>query len=191
MELLCFLKEYFASPKHVGAPAPSSRALAETVTDAARVAEASVVLEFGPGTGSFTEVIARKLPRGATFIAIEISEEFVRAVRKRCPGVHVVRDSAQNARAHLTALGLTSCDTIISGLPFAVFEDALQDALLDAAVEVLKPGGLFVTFTYFYSPFLPQGRKLRRKLGARFSRVDRTPIVWRNFLPAFAYRAQK
>lgn len=191
MELLCFVKEWLASPKHVGSMIPSSRELAELVTDAAGVREADAIIEFGPGTGVFTEVIARKLHKGARFLAIEIREEFVKAVRERCPGVHVIHDSAANAKKHLTEMGLEHCDCIISGLPFALFEDALQDQLLGTALDILKPGGIFATFTYFYSPYLPQGRRIQRKLHARFRRVDKTRIVWRNMLPAFAYRAVK
>ena len=191
MELLCFLKEYFVSPKLVGGPAPSSKELAELITDAAGVREANVVIEFGPGTGVFTEVIARKLRRGGKFLAIEISDEFVKAVQRRCPNVTVVHDSAANARKHLEQQGLDSCDCIVSGLPFAIFEDKLQNEILDAAYDVLRPGGVFVTFTYFMSPLTRQGRRLKRKLAQRFDSLDKTAIVWRNVLPAFAYRAIK
>ena len=170
---------------------PSSRELAEVITDAAGVREADTVIEFGPGTGVFTEVIVRKLRKGARFFAIEIREEFVKTVRERCPGVHVIHDSAANAKKHLTEMGLEHCDCIVSGLPFALFEDALQDQLLGTALDILKPGGIFVTFTYFCSPYLPQGRKIQRKLYERFRQVDKTRIVWRNVLPAFAYRAVK
>lgn len=191
MELLRFLKEYCVSPKLVGALTPSSRALAEAVTEAAGVREANTVIEFGPGTGVFTEVIARKIRDDAQFFAIEIREDFVRAVRERCPAVTVHHDSAANARKYLADLGLDACDCIVSGLPFAIFEDALQNELLDAAADVLKPGGLFVTFTYVLGPIMPGGHKLKGKLDERFSTVEKTPVVWWNFLPAFAYRAQK
>ena len=191
MELICFLKEYITSPKHVGALSPSSHDLAELMTEAAGVRQANSVVEFGPGTGVFTEVIVRKLRRDAKFFAIEISEEFVKLVRKKCPGVNVIHDSATQVRRHLEAAGLDHCDCIISGIPFALFEDSLQNQILDAAHDALKPGGVFVTFTYFYSPWLPQGRKFHRKLRARFDRIQRTSIVWRNMFPAFAYRAFK
>lgn len=189
MELLCFIKEYLISPKHVGAFAPSSKYLAEAVTEAAGVRDAKTVVEFGPGTGSFTEVIVRKLGPDAQFFAIEIQEDFVRALQKRLPETIVYHDSAEKVGKYLAQMGLEHCDCIISGLPFALFEDALQDALLDAARDALKPGGVFVTFTYFLAHLTPRGRKLRKKLGQKFSRIEKTPVVWRNFLPAFAYRA--
>jgi phospholipid N-methyltransferase len=187
VELLHFLKEYLASPKHVGGLTPSSKHLAELVTETARVREAQSVVEFGPGTGAFTQVITQKLREDAQFIAIEIREDFVKLLDKRFPGVKVFYGSAVDVRKYLAQSGLDHCDCIVSGLPFALFEDALQEDLLDAAVDVLAPGGIFATFTYITSPFLPKGRKFYRRLVRRFSRVDKTRIVWRNFLPAFAY----
>ena len=191
MELLSFFKEYLASPKYVGGVAPSSHLLAERITDAAGVSRASSIVEFGPGTGAFTEVIARKMPPGATFVAIELREDFVKAVRKKCPTVHVIHGSAADARKYIGEAGLSCCDCIVSGLPFALFEDELQCQILDAAVDILKPGGVFATFTYFFSPSFPAGKKLQQNLEARFSRVEKTPTVWLNLFPAFAYRAVK
>lgn len=187
VELFDFFKEYLASPKYVGGFAPSSRGLAEMVTDAAHVSEADVVVEFGPGTGVFTEVIARKLKKDARFFAIELREDFVKAVRKRCPGVQVHHDSATNTKKCLAEMGLEHCDCIVSGLPFTLFEDELQDEILATVMDVLKPGGRFVTFAYFISPYAKQGRKFKAKLQERFGEVDKTRIVWMNFLPAFAY----
>ncbi len=191
MQLLCFIKEYLADPKSVGSFAPSSKKLAEMVTEAAWVREAECVVEFGPGTGVFTEVIASKIRPDATFIAIEISDDFVKLLRKRFPGVHIIHDTASRITHHLDAMGIEHCDCIVSGLPFALFEDKLQDELLDAAYEALCPGGVFVTFTYFLAHRLPRGEKLYRKLRQRYSRVERLPTVWANVFPAFAYRAIK
>ncbi len=191
MELLSFAKEYLASPKYVGGLTPSSRRLAELITDAAGVSDASVVVEFGPGTGVFTEVIARKLKKDAQFFAIELSDEFVKAVQKRCPQVPVHCDSAANVGKYLQQIGAEHCDCIVSGLPFALFEDSLQDDILGAAYDALKPGGVFVTFTYITSPFLSQGKRIFSKLRSRFGSVGKTRIVWLNVLPAFAYRCVK
>ena len=191
LELIDFVKGYLASPKRVGAIAPSSRGLAELVTEAAGISGANAVIEFGPGTGVFTEVIARKLRPGAKFFAIEIDEEFVKVCQERCPGVTVFHDSAANVRKYMDKMGVECCDCIVSGLPFANFEDNLQEDLLSTAHSVLQPGGLFVTFTYILSPHMPRGRRFRKRLEERFSKVDKTSIVWRNVLPAFAYRAVK
>jgi phospholipid N-methyltransferase len=58
-------------------------------------------------------------------------------------------------------------------------------------VDVLRPGGLFVTYTYVMSPLMPGGRKFKRKVLERFSRVDCTPFVLVNVPPAFVYVAER
>lgn len=190
-EIIGFLKEYIVSPKHVGALCPSSKLLAELITETARVREAATVVEFGPGTGSFTEQIIKRLQPDARFFAMEINEGFAQTVRKRFPGIQVHHDSAVNTRKYLRQIGVEHCDCIVSGLPFTNFQDELQDELLDTAIDVLRPGGLFVTFAYVMSPCMPNGRRLSRKLRSRFSRLEKTHVIWRNVLPAFAYCAVK
>jgi phosphatidylethanolamine/phosphatidyl-N-methylethanolamine N-methyltransferase len=191
MERFHVLGEFVRKPTSVGAIAESSLRLAELITDAAGLNRASVVLEFGPGTGAFTEVILRKIDPGTTFFAIEANASFAAATRKRCPGVQVFHDSAVSVRTHLEACGQTSCDCIVSGLPFSSFTPALQDELLAAAHDALAPGGRFVTFAYVGGPFWPLGRRFRNRLRSQFSEVSSTRTIWRNLPPAFVYRAVK
>lgn len=191
MYSLRFLKEFITSPKAVGAVLPSSSRLASRVVEEARVGHASVVVEWGPGTGAITNAVLERLPHDATFFAMEISPEFVETMRVRFPQVTVHHDSAANTRRYLEQRELQSCDSVVSGLPWTSFDDALQDSLLDALVDVLRPGGLFVTYTYIMSPMMPGGRQFRRKIRERFSRVDTTPLVWLNVPPAFVYVAEK
>jgi len=191
MELLTFLKEYVSAPGVVGAFVPSGPRLANLVTDAAGVSNARVIVEFGPGTGAFTEVIVKKMPKDAQCLAIELQEDFAKIVKERCPTVAVFQESAANVSACLAKMGLDKCDCIVSGLPFAIFEDGLQSSILDAAFNALKPGGVFVTFTYFLAHLMPKGRAFRRKLVQHFTKVERTRVEWLNVFPAFAYRAIK
>lgn len=191
MERFHVLGEFVRKPTSVGAVAPSSWRLAELITDAAGLDRASVVLEFGPGTGAFTEVIVRKLNPDTTFFAIEANASFADATRKRCPGVQVFHDSAVSVREHLEACGQTSCDCIVSGLPFSSFSPAQQDEMLAAVHDALVPGGTFVTFAYFGSLLWPLGRRFRNRLRAQFSSVSASQMVWRNIPPAFVYRAIK
>ncbi len=191
MNLVTFLKQCIVAPRTTGAIAPSSKALGRCVAEAAELDRASVVVEFGPGTGVLTEVILERLPEGAVFFAIEINEEFVKILHKRFPNLQVFHDTAANTRIYLNQLGLDGCDCVLSGLPWSLFEEPLQDQLLDAILDVLRPGGRFVTFTYAISPFTSGGKRFRRKLSERFARVKKTRVVWRNFPPAFAYCAAK
>ncbi len=188
---LTFFKEFVTKPRDVGSIIPSSKVLAEVITDAANVQQADTVVEFGPGTGVVTEVIAKKIGGDTQFLALETSQDFVHVLREQCPEARIIHDSAANTRQYLEELGLDSCDCIVSGLPWAGFDEPLQEELLQAIVDVLKPGGRFVTYTYIYSPKLPGGKRFRGKLEERFSDVGKTQMVWRNVPPAFAYYATK
>jgi phosphatidylethanolamine/phosphatidyl-N-methylethanolamine N-methyltransferase len=189
MEKLQFLGEFVRKPMAVGAVAESSRRLAELITDEADLRHGSVVVEFGPGTGAFTEVILNKIRPGTTFFAIEAKDSFVAATRQRCPRATVFHDSAASVRKHLESLGHASCDRIVSGLPFSSFSPAQQDEILDAVTDVLTPGGRFVTFAYLAGLAWPLGRRFRRRLEERFPDVTMSPTVWSNLPPAFVYRA--
>ena len=189
---LDFMREVFVANKSTGAIAPSGKILAERVTDLAVLDKAKVIVEFGPGTGVFTEAIERKRPADSYFCAFEVNDKFVAATRKRCPGVDVVHDCAQSVLKHLNAKGHTHCDVIVSGLPWTRFDEALQDEILDATYAALKPGGRFVTFAYSSSPLVPHGRKFfKDKLGAKFSRVWKSDNIWNNFPPAVVFVATK
>ena len=138
MPWLTFMMEVIRENKTTGALGPSSKALAEVVTDIARLSGAKAIVEYGSGEGVFTEAIARKMDDDALFIAMEINPALVEATRKRCPGVNVVYDGAQNALRHLKSSGRDHCDAIVSGLPWTRFDEGLQDEILDATYEVFR-----------------------------------------------------
>lgn len=188
-----FLREFLASPGSVGAIWPSSPALAERVCAAADLGGAEMIIEFGPGTGVFTEAILRRIPDPGRFFAIEASAPLADATRQRCPAATVWNDCATRAKTYLANHSRHTCDRIISGLPFASFSPDLQDRLLDTVFNILAPGGVFVTFAYLQGLALPSGRRFRSNLRQRFGHenVTTTPTVWANIPPAFVYRAQR
>lgn len=186
------MKEVLRANKSTGAIAPSSKQLADVVTELAELSEADVIVEYGPGTGVFTEAILQKKRKDAYFIALEVNPEFVKYTRKRCPGALVIEDSAQNALKHLRAAGYEHCDAIVSGLPWTRFDDALQDEILDATFEVLRPGGRFVTFAYATSPMVPSGKKFfKGKIKKKFGNVRQSKPIWKNFPPCVVFIAHK
>ncbi|MCP4641541.1 MAG: methyltransferase [bacterium] len=188
---LTFIKQFLANPATVGAVAPSSSILARMVCEAAEVADADAVVEFGPGTGSITQSVLDTLKPDAAYLGLEINPDFCEILANRFPNGTFYNDSAENTRTHLESRGLSSCDCIVSGLPWSAFPEELQDSLLDAVADVLRPGGRFATYMYIQSPYLAAGRHFIEKLGRRFGGVDRTRLVWRNIPPAHVYHIQK
>ena len=190
MNLIQFLKQFVLHTAKTGAVAPSSEGLADLITETAGLHSASAVIEFGAGTGIFTEKILQKISDETRFFALEINPDFVKATRKRCPDAVVYQDSAANAKKYLDGLGINECDCIICGLPWAAFSEELQNELLDTIIDVLKPGGRFLTFAYLQGLLLPAGMRFKKKLSTRFNSVTKTRTIWLNFPPAFVYCAE-
>ncbi|MDR4504571.1 MAG: methyltransferase domain-containing protein [Candidatus Scalindua sp.] len=191
MHVIHFIKQFVFHPTKTGAIAPSSKSLADLITDAAGLSNASTVIEFGSGTGIFTEKILQKISKEARFFALEINPDFVKATINRCPNVTIYQDSATNVKKYLYNLDIKECDRIICGLPWASFSESLQEELLDVIVDILKPGGRFLTFAYLQGLLLPAGIRFKKILSARFKNITKTKTVWLNFPPAFVYCAEK
>ncbi len=141
-------------------------------------------MEFGGGTGALTrEIIATGLPLGQLEV-VEIDAELAQGLRKRLPGVRILETPAQTVSAQ-AAGGLAGYQCVISGLPLLAMSKPLQQEILAEAFLLLRPGGLFVQFTY--SPFPPLAREVQAALGLEVTRIG---TVLRNVPPAsvFAYR---
>ncbi len=187
-EQLTFLKNFLRNPTKVGAIAPSSPGLVRMMVDWFDWETIRNVVEFGPGTGVFTESIVKKLHRDANFFAIEQSEELVQATRQRCPNAKVYHDSVINVRQLCQQESMPHVDAVICGLPWASFSDSLQNEIMTAMLDVLPPGGRFATFAYWQGLALPAGVRFSRRLRDSFASVQRSPTVWKNLPPAFVYR---
>lgn len=183
-----FLKTFLRHPTQVGAVAPSSAGLVNAMTDWFDWKNARGVVEFGSGTGVFTERISNNLHQDAKFFAIERSSEMVLATRTRCPKVTVYEDSVTNVVDLCRRESMAKVDAIVCGLPWASFPVSLQTEVLDAMFEVLAPGGQFATFAYWQGLLLPSARRFSDHLHQRFSSVEKSPTIWRNLPPAFVYR---
>ncbi len=189
-----FIGEYLRSPGQIGAVAPSSSALARRMLQDVDIAGAGLVLEYGPGTGAFTSELLSRVSPQTTVIAIELSPRFADVLRAKHPTLPVRQRSVADVESVLREEGLPdreSVDVIVSGLPWASFPEQLQVQCLSAALRVLRPGGVFVTFGYQLSSVLPAAKRFARSLPSYFADVSRSEIVWRNFPPAFVLRCQK
>lgn len=185
---LTFLKNFLRHPTQVGAVAPSSPSLVRKMVEWFDWESIRHVVEFGPGTGVFTEAIVERLHPDAKFLAIEQSEDMVQATRKRCPGITVCHDSVTNVRQLCQQHSMDHVDAVLCGLPWASFSESLQTEIMNSMLEVLPPGGRFATFAYWQGLALPAGIRFSRRLAATFSSVQRSPTAWMNLPPAFVYR---
>jgi phosphatidylethanolamine/phosphatidyl-N-methylethanolamine N-methyltransferase len=180
-----FFRENLRSPRVTGAVAPSSPSLVRAMLNEAAIERAQVIVEFGPGTGVFTDQIIRRMNTTARLLVLEVNPIFVVNLRARIKDerVEIITASAADVGAHLAERGLPQPDCIVSGLPFGSLPPPVSHAILEATRETLIPGGVFVT--YQYTPFR---RKLLRSYfpAARVSR-----LVLRNVPPALVFVCRK
>lgn len=187
---LRFFKTFLTDPMQVGAVLPSGAALARQITDPIDFEKARVIVELGPGTGSFTRLLLERKREDARLIAFEINRDMADFVAENFPGVELVRGSAEKLEEYLKEQEITGVDAVVSGLPFANFPAALQTRILDGVATALKPGGVFLGFTYYHSNVMPTTRRYRARLEKTFSRVTRMPVM-KNVPPAYVMRCER
>jgi phosphatidylethanolamine/phosphatidyl-N-methylethanolamine N-methyltransferase len=181
-----FLGSFLRSPLRMGALAPSSPMLAKAMLADCDLRNAQVVVELGPGTGSFTRLILERIGQGAVFFAMELDESSVRRLRVAFPDIEVHHRSAEHLPNLMETRG-RRVDCVVSGLPWANMGAEVQDRILDGVVRSLSPHGVFTTFAYLHARWLPGAVRFRRRLDQRFTSVRTSPVVWRNLPPAYVY----
>jgi phospholipid N-methyltransferase len=184
-----FLRAFLRNKSQVGALTPSGDKLADAMVDWIDWNSVRSVVEFGPGTGVFTEKILTKLQPDSKFLAVEQDEHLADITRARCPEATVYTDCVSNISALCEREGIEKVDAVISGLPWAVFSHELQKELIEEMKSVLKPGGKFVTFAYLQGMLLPAAQRFRKLLNDEFQGVHQSRVVWGNVPPAFVYRS--
>ncbi len=162
-----------------------------------------VVVEYGPGTGTFTRAVLESLPAGwlasehtggqGRFIAVEFNRAMAATLRRQFPGVTIRHDDAANISAICRAEGVPAqgVDVVISGLGWPSFNDEVRTKILEATASVLRPGGEFRTFGYHVGLLMRGAWHFRRETRRLFSEVQISRVVWRNAPPAFVYRCIK
>ena len=189
-----FLREFLRTPGAIGAVTPSSRFLGARLIEGIDFAKVRVAVEYGPGTGPYSDMIASRMAPGSTFFAVEVNERFADIFRKKHPHLKLHHRSAADIGLLLAEHGLSaeaSVDVIFSGIPWASLPHAVQVQIMDASYKALKPGGQFRTLAYYLGLVTPSARKFHKLICEYFVRVERSEPVFRNMPPAFIYRCWK
>ena len=181
---LQFVEAFIREPMTVGACWPSSAALSRAVVGNCDFSPCDTVVELGPGTGSFTELLLERLDERGRLLALEISATNVNVLRQRFPRWRPIHDSAENLALHL---GCQGARCIISGLAWGNMLPAAQDRVMNAIMSSLAPNGQFVAFAYVHARYYPTTLRFRKLMFREFARVETTPIIWGNLPPAYVY----
>lgn len=176
-EFLLFLRNFFKHPNMVGWVLPSSSFLVEEVLKQVDWQRARVLVEYGPGVGTFTKRILQRMRPDARLVALELNPEFFQFLSRTLPDprLHLVNESAAEVDTVLARLGYSQADYIVSGIPFNPLEPSVRDAIVRKSHAVLRPEGSFLVYQ-FTSAVLPYLEQV-------FSRVSRG-CEWLNLIPA-------
>jgi len=175
-----FLKNFLKDAK-VGAVAPTSSYTIKRLCDRIDIEHARVIVEYGPGTGVFAELLLRRMPAESKLIMIETNPEFCRILKRfKDPRAYVFNDSAENVWDVLSQCDEDSADCIISGIPFTLFGARLRKSILENTRGVLTGSGRF--FVYQYSTFM------KKHLRDHFGQVT-VDVGLLNIPPMFIFEA--
>lgn len=150
MSRLAFLRGFLRDPKGVASVVPSSRRLVETLLDPLPLASARVVVEYGPGVGTFTAALLARMAPEATLVAIDPHPDFIAHLRHALPDPRLVlvQGSAADVEAILDARGLGAADAVVSGLPFTTLPAGVGPSIVAATHRVLRPGAPFAVYQF-------------------------------------------
>ena len=180
-----FVRAFIREPLKVGAIWPSSTQLSQVVANACEFLPSDTVVELGPGTGNFTELLLKRMSPSGRLLALELSAGNVEVLKHRFPQSDIHFDSAEHLANHISP---HTARCVISGLAWGNMMPALQDRIMSAITNSLAPGGQFVAFAYSHARYYPTTLRFRKLMFREFARVETTPIIWRNMPPAYVYR---
>lgn len=175
-----FARNFFKYPSMLGSVVPSSRFLVKDIMAQIDWERARVLVEFGPGVGTITREVLKRMRPDAVLLVIELNEEFVEYLGSTIgdPRLRVVHGSAAHVRRVLAEQGLTHADYIISSLPYSLLPEALRQEIIAESRHALKAQGSLLVFQY--------NRTLLPYLKSSFSSVKLNFQLF-NILPALIF----
>ena len=149
-EMLLFARNFVLHPHMLGSVIPSSRFLVDQVLEPIDWKRAEVVVEYGPGVGTFTAEILRRMRADAHLVVIETNRDFVRFLARSFPDarLHVVHESAARVRDALERLGLPAAQYIVSGIPLGSMPEPVRAQIVAETRAALAPGGAFLVYQF-------------------------------------------
>lgn len=177
LERAKFLRAFVLHPRQVGAVLPTSQRAVNDMLDLAPLADASLVVELGAGTGSHTQAVLDRLGPQARLIAFEIDPALAEVLRGKVddPRLQVVAGSAEDV---VEVLAGERPEVVVSALPFTSLPAGVGKVILARAAGVLAPGGTLLVLQY--SPLIVP--ELNRLFG-----VVRRRICLLNLPPAWLF----
>jgi phospholipid N-methyltransferase len=179
-----FARNFFKNPRMLGSMIPSSRYLIANLLRDVDWERTRVFVEIGPGVGTITREILKRMRPDAVLLAFEINDDFVRHLKQHLtdPRLRVFHRSGGDIREVLGELHLGNADYVLAGIPFSIMPEEARTAVLRNSHDSLGPGGVMLVYQF--------SAKVRADLEKLYGRVHRL-YEPRNILPAHVFHCVK
>lgn len=178
-EEVLFFRTWATSPLKMGSVTPTSRALAGVMVELSGADPAGWTLEVGPGTGVITQALIEAGIPAERIVSVEYDKDFCKHLRKRFPGVHVIRGDALDLQKTLGEFRDIKFSAALSGIPLLNLPKKKRAPYLEHLLDRLVPGGVISQLSY---SFVPPQEAIPGRLA-----VDKSKWVTFNFPPGRAW----
>lgn len=179
---MTFLKSVLTNYRTVGAISPSSRFLYKKMISPMDLTRDIHIVEFGAGSGTFTDALLRKLTPGSQLSIFEIDPLFIKKLQLKYKGDDRVVVYSVGAEESVKFFEPESIDYVLSSLPFGLMNEPLVFRILESAKHILKPHGKYIQFQYFLQN--------KKHINHIFPQV-KYKFTLLNLPPAFVYVCKK
>ncbi len=178
----------FLHDKNVASITPTSPFGVKRVCRNINFDSGNIIVEYGPGTGVFTNYLLKNMKTDSRLILIERNKNFDQILKRTIsdPRVVIFNDSAENVLETLRSCQESEADYIVSGIPFLLLNCHLKEKILFNTHRALRTGGKFLV----YQTCFQADHHLKVHL-ERFFPVVRTRFEVRNLPPLRIYEAIK
>jgi phosphatidylethanolamine/phosphatidyl-N-methylethanolamine N-methyltransferase len=182
-----FLRRFIRQPRHIASVWPSSRQLTARMFADLDLRAGDLLLEYGPGTGSFTVEVERMRQSGIAvrYLGIEKDPGMYQFLLRRFPCLDFVQGDAADVVDICRARHLPRAAAVISGLPMIFIDRPSVEDIFAGTGQCLNADGVFRTFSYVHSYPSRSAGELRDLMDLCFESYDLSTPVLRNLPPAF------
>lgn len=179
-ESLIFLKQWIKNPGRLGTLAPISNRLAQKAAACIENPSHQRVVEIGAGPGRLTRALLHTGIQPHNFKAIELDPNLCAYAQQSLPHIDFIEGDAASLPLLLPKDWIKKVDIVFSTIPFMYLAAHKRTDIVNAAFNVLKPGGILFHLTYYW------GNPLQHMM----LDASRATSVWFNAPPAFIWRYQ-
>ena len=184
-ENIQFLQAFLKNPAKVGAIAPSSPELAQTMVRGLEPDKDNIILELGVGTGAITKFIEPILPDTDSYLGLELDPKLHASLSIAYPDLKIIQGNACEAYEIHKRSGLGKVKYLVCCLPFVSLPGSVADQIYEQIDLFMKDGCTLRLFQYAHGYYLPPALKLRERMRNLYGKSSRSRIVLKNVPPAY------